>query len=67
MKSRGFVGDPWRDDFRRTFCNLLRIDMAGREIPSNYGLVGGNVRSLCCAIVREAFGLEPAMEFARRT
>ncbi len=55
--SRSFMSFPRHEYFRRTLCNLIGKDIENGEVPADYELVGGMVRNICFANVREYLGI----------
>ncbi len=56
--SRSFMSYPRHEYFRRVLCNLLGRDMENGEVPGDYEMVGGMVRSICYANARQYLGLD---------
>src|SRR5207244_6469099 len=55
--SRSFMSYPRHEYFRRVLCNLLGREMESGELPGDYGLVGGMVRSICYTNARDFLAL----------
>ena len=55
--SRSFMSYPRHEYFRRTLCSLVGRDMEKGELPDDYPLVGGMVRSICYANASNFLGL----------
>jgi glucuronate isomerase len=51
--SRSFMSYPRHEYFRRTLSNLLGRDMENGELPYDYDLVGGMLRSICFENARQ--------------
>jgi glucuronate isomerase len=58
--SRSFMSYPRHEYFRRVLCNLLGREMETGELPNDWGLVGGMVRNICYANVRDYLALPMA-------
>ena len=58
--SRSFLSFPRHEYFRRVLCNLLGNDMERGEVPRDFDLVGGMIRNICYANVREYLALPMA-------
>jgi glucuronate isomerase len=58
--SRSFMSFPRHEYFRRVLCNLLGREMETGELPNDWGLVGGMVRNICYANVRDYLALPMA-------
>jgi glucuronate isomerase len=55
--SRSFMSYPRHEYFRRVLCNLLGREIETGELPRDFRLVGGMVRKICYANVRDYLGL----------
>ncbi|GAB4169777.1 MAG: glucuronate isomerase [Terrimicrobiaceae bacterium] len=55
--SRSFLSYPRHEYFRRILCNILGREIADRELPADYDLVGNMVRDICYRNSRSFFGL----------
>jgi len=54
--SRSFMSYPRHEYFRRVLCNLLGRDMQNGELPNDFTLVGGMVRSICYSNAKQFMG-----------
>ena len=55
--SRSLMSYARHEYFRRVLCNLLGREIESGELPADYGLLGGMVRSICYSNARDFLAL----------